>query len=224
MAVNNYGYGLGPQIKVFAGGKERNNVTLPALSSAAIYLGGFVPGITNTAAAPYGIEFGVPAFSDDALIYGFVVGMHRLGSMVPLWDDPLKAGTVTDATGYLPVKYTFSSANDDASTTSAKYEMLDIMPIVPGDILEVTLWGGSTVPVVRATTTAYGTTASTANMGVGMSVDTTYHFALTESTGAKALANLDFVTTLIDGKRPANPYRVYVQCVRKSETATAVEA
>jgi hypothetical protein len=51
-------------------------------------------------------------------------------------------------------------------------------------------------------------------MGVGLSVNTTYHFALTESTANKTLANLDFLTTLLDGKYPSHPNHVYARLIR----------
>lgn len=203
-----------PKIVRFAGGKARTSIFLPALDSSAHYLGAMVPLITGADAAPQGAEFGVPAFTDDSRPMGFVVGMKRQNGSVPLWDDELKAGTVTAATGELPVKYTFSASNDESNTTSAVKEMLEIMELVPGDIVELALWGASTVSVARGTTTAAGTTGSSANVGVGLEVNATYPFALTESTAAVALANLDFITVEVDGKKPANPNHVYAMLVR----------
>jgi hypothetical protein len=195
---------------------ERSTLKLPGLDSAEIYLGGFVPGITGAAATLDGIEFGVPAFADDNRILGFVSGFTRQGGNVPLQDDDMKAGTVTEPTGDLPLKYAFSATNDESNTTSAKLEQAVITPIFPGDILEVSLWGASTSPVPRGTTTAAGTTDSSDNMGVGLSVDTTYHFALTESSADKDLENKDFMTILVDGRKPTNPNRVYVICLRSA--------
>jgi hypothetical protein len=219
MAVNNYGFMHMPKIVRFAGGKARSAMTLPALDSASLYLGGFVPLIAGTAGAD-GIEFGVPAFADDGIIGGFIIGMHRKGSNVPLWDDELRAGTVTNATGELPVKYAFSASNDESNTTSAILEQVDIMPIMPGDILEVALFGASTASVARGTTTAAGTTTSSANIGVSMAVAGTYDFALLESGASKTTANQDFMTVEVDGKKPANPNHVYVMCTRKASSYT----
>lgn len=221
--ASNYGFRHMPRIVQYAGGvRARNTVLMPIKNSAAIYLGGFVPLITGTAAAPQGAEFGVPAFTDDALIYGFVKKFQRPLSLVPIWDDALKKGTVTDATGELPVKYTASASNDGSNATPDG-ELAEIMPILPGDILEIALWGASTISVARGTTTATGTTGSSGNFGVGMSVNTTYHFAVTESTAAKALANLDFITIMWNGKQPKDPNHVYVQCVRSGITAVVAE-
>jgi len=213
MAANNYGFMHMPEIKRNIYGcrpEERSTIKIQGLDSAAIYMGGFVPFVTGTDAAPSGAEFGIPAFADDSIIGGFVVGFSRRGSLLPIWEDTGKAGTVTDATGELPVKYAFSASNDESNTTSAKNELVEIRPIMAGDIIEVSTWGASTVAVARGTTTAAGTTTSSANIGVAMSVDTTYHFAVTESTAAKTLANLDFMTTCIDGNKPADTKRVYV--------------
>lgn len=196
--------------------EERTTIKLPALDSAAIYLGSFVPFITGTDAAPAGAEFGIPAFTDDSRVFGFVSGFTKGDSNVPIWElgSSDYQGTVTAATGELPLKYTFSSTNDESNTTSADLEQVVITPIHAGDILEVSLWGASTVAVARGTTTTAGTTTSSANIGVSMSVDTTYSFALLESSAAKNTANLDFITTEIDGQKPTNSKRVYAQCIR----------
>jgi hypothetical protein len=195
-----------PKLKLSANGRgsERNIVRLPGVDSEAIYLGAVVKRT----------EFGVAAFTDDATAFGVVVGFSRQGSSLPIWDDALKGGTVTDATGQLPAKYTFASTNDESNTTSAKCELVHVLPILPDDVWEFSVWGASTVAVDRGTTTAAGTTASSANSGVHMSVDTTYPWALTESTAAAAATNLDFITTDIGGKKPTLSHRVYVQCVR----------
>ncbi len=223
MALNNYGFMHMPKIVRYAQGSKRTTQKLPALSSAAIYMGQFVPFITGADASPAGAEFGIPVFNDDNRIFGVVVGMSRTGSLVPLIDDPLAQGAVTNATGELPVKYTFAATNDEASTTTAKHELLEILPIMPGDILEVATWGASTIAVARGTTTAAGTTTSSANIGVGMSVNTTYPWAVTESTAAKNLANLDFITVEVDGQKPLNPKHVYVMCIRNFASVVVPE-
>lgn len=217
MAVNNYGHMHTPKlVRNLYGAKTsgRTTLKLPAKDSAAIYLGGFVPFVTGADATPSGVEFGIPAFTDDSIVGGIVVNMTRKGSLLPIWEDSARAGTVTDATGELPLKYTFSATNAENNTTSAALEMVEIMPIMNGDIFEVALWGASTVSVVRGTTTAAGTTTSSDNTFVSMSVNTTYHFALLESSAAVTMANLDFVTVMVDGQKPANPKHVYVMCTR----------
>lgn len=201
---------------VFGRSLDRSYITLPALDSAALYLGGFAPLIAGSTAAPDGIEFGVPAFGDDLRIGGIIKNFHKKGSRVPIWEEDTVAGTITAETGELPLKYTFSSTNDESNTTSGDYEMVDIFPIVPGDILEVSLWGAGTTSVARGTTVAWGTTDSSANIGVGLAVDTTYHFALLESGADKDIENKDFMTIELDGEKPKNPNRVYVMCIRSA--------
>lgn len=213
MAVNNYGAIHMPEIVQYANSSARSTVTYVGLDSSAHYLGSFVPFATGSAAAPSGIEFGVPAYSDDSWIGGIVVNFIGPNGE-RLVDDSNRKGTVTDATGELPMKYTFSATNDESNTTSMDGELLEILPICSGDVLEVSLWGASTVSVDRGTTTAYGTTGSSANFGVSLAVDTTYSFALLESSAAKAIANNDFVTVAMRGSKPQKQHRVYVKCVR----------
>ena len=105
-------------------GAQRSTIKLPAKNSAALYLGAFVPLIQGTDAAPTGIEFGVPAIADDNRVGGVVVGFTRDG-VTPIQEDSKRAGTITDATGELPMKYTFASTNDQSNTTSAKLEMVE---------------------------------------------------------------------------------------------------
>jgi hypothetical protein len=223
MAVNNYGFMHMPKIVRYASGETRTTIKLPALSSAALYLGSFVPFIQGSDAAPTGAELGIPAFADDNRIFGIVVGMSKTGSLTPIWDNPDRLGTVADATGELPLKYTFASTNDEASTTSAKKELVEILPIMPGDILEVATWGGAAVAVARGTTTAAGTTTSSANIGVGMAVAVTYPWAVLESGAAKNLANTDFITVEVDGQKPLNPKHVYVMCIRNFNSMVVAE-
>lgn len=188
---------------------------MPGLDSAAIYLGGFVPIVQGTDAAPAGAEFGIPAWTDDDRVYGIATSFRRKEANFPIWKGNKKSGTIVDGTGELPLKYTFSATNDESNNQPADPgELVEILPIMPGDIIEVSLWGGSTVSVARGTTTAWGTTTSSANICVGLSIDTTYHFALTESTAAKNLANLDFMTVELDGKKPKRTNRVYVMPLR----------
>jgi len=207
-----------PQLKrnIFGVSTERSTIKLPAIDSSAIYLGSFVSMISSgTDATPAGLEFGVRAFADDDLVLGIAVGFTRKDTLLPIWEDDKRAGTVTAATGELPVKYTFASTNDNSNTTSRKDELVEILPIMPGDVLEIALWGASTVSVARGTTTASGTTTSSDNINVGIAVNTTYPFSLLESGAVvSSLANVDFITTSIDGHLPSNPNHVYAMCMR----------
>ncbi len=204
---------------------DRTTVRVPAIDSSSIYMGGFVKTIYGTQAAPDGAEFGVGAWVDDARVFGFVVGFFRKGSTVPIWDEDssLYQGTITNETGELPLKYTFSSTNDEGNTTSAKLEECEIMPVSNSDILSVALWGASTVAVARATTTAAGTTNSSDNLHVGLAVDTTYHYALLESGADVDLDDCDFLTTCIDGEKPRNSKRVFAYCMRSNQSVEIVE-
>lgn len=216
--ANNYGVMHMPEIKRnLYGLTQRTTIKLPVEDSTALYLGQFVA--MND--ATNGKEFGVTTLADDDFIFGFVVGFTRLDSATPIQDDENRAGTVTDATGEIPMKYTFNAANDEGNTTSAKLELAEIMPIHNGDIIEVSLWGASTASVARGTATPAGTTASSDNIGVSMSVNTTYPFALTESSAAVAQANLDFMTVSLDGHKPNESHRVYVMPIRAFSGFTA---
>jgi len=204
-----------PVIRHFAGGSTRSTVARPAVDSTALYMGEFVSHIVGSTAAPDGTEFGAVAFADDSFVYGFATGFSRLATSLPIQDDEMRQGTVTDTTGEYPMKYTFSSTNDESNTTSAKLELVHIMPILPGDILEVSLWGASAVSVDRGTTTAAGTTTSSDNEGVGLAIDTaSAPFALLESSADVDLDDCDFVTTTINGRKPRRSHRVFVQMIR----------
>lgn len=213
---NNYGSPHMPKLVRTAVGRPQDRTTQKyiAKDSAAIYLGGFVPLWAGSDSAPQGLSFGVPAFTDDYIIGGVVVGFSKLNHNVPIQDDSGYAGTVTNATGQLPMKYTFGASNDQENTTAATLECIEVLPVLAGDVWEVSLWGGSTSPANRGTTVAYGTTDSTANFGTGLSVAATYDFALLESGGDEDLENKDFYTVLLDGNQPTLPFRVYVAPLR----------
>jgi len=181
--------------------------------------------ITGTAAAPDGVEFGVGAWADDRRILGYAIGFFQKGGTVPIWDvdSNLRKGTVTNETGELPLKYTFSATNDESNTTSADLEEVELVPISNSDILSIALWGASTVAVARGTTTAAGTTDSSDNHHVGLAVDTTYHYALLESSADKDLPDKDFITTSIDGNKPINSKRVFAYCMRSNASVEIAE-
>lgn len=211
--ANNYGTPHMPKlIKTYDGTavSDRTSIAYPILDSAALYIGQFVSIGDRT----NGAEFGIGALADDGLIYGFVEKFTRKGSETPIQDDPDKAGTVTDATSVIPMKYTASSTNDESNTTSAKGELVHIVPLVQGDILEVSLFNDAgTAAVNRGTTTAAGTTDSSANFGVSMPVELDAPFALREAGATKAHADNDFMVVKPGFQEPAELHRVYVQLI-----------
>lgn len=219
MSLNPYGYRHMPQIvkNLYGKASERSTINITVEDSTTLALGQFVA--LND--ATNGKEFGITTLADDDFVFGFVSGFARQGSSLPIWEDGDRAGTVTDPTGEIPLKYAFSATNDGGNTTSADLEQAIITPIQKGDVLEVALWGGAAVSVARGTTTAEGTTGSSANMGVSMSLATSYPWALLESTAAVAQANLDAMTIHLDGKQPSDPNHVYVIFTRSFDSAAA---
>jgi len=220
MATNNFGSPLMPKIKVSLLGnrpEERSTIKFVGLDSSAFYMGQFVDLVAGSAAAPTGAEFGVTPHAAGKPIFGFVVGITPANANFPIWEFAGAAGTVTasvvSAGGtLLPVKYTFASTNDESNTTAMKGEMVEIMPLAPLDVLEVALFaeGSTHAAVNRGTTTAWGTTTSSANFGVGMlTAATEAPMCLLEASAAKNLATLDFITVDINGKKPSNPTHVY---------------
>lgn len=217
-----YGISTIPRLVRAAQGtaNERTTNIYYVKDSQTLFLGNFVELVRGTSGAPLGAEFGIRGYEASKPIYGVVVKItHSRSSTLPIQDDPARSGTLTDAVllgSYVePLTYAFTSTNDESHTTSAKLETVEVMPIQPNDIWEVSLVNsGGTAYVNRGTTTAAGTTGSSDNMGVGLSVNTTLPYALTESSAANALIGLDFMTTLLDGKKPPLPYRVYVQALR----------
>lgn len=214
------------------GGENRTTVAAPGTSSATLTLGGFVPDLDGTAVAPTGLEGGFKAFADDDLIGYFIVDIVTADGLSVFDENAVnKKGTVTAATAVLPAKYTFSATNDQLSGDSADLELVIAKPIYTGDILEVSLFNDAgTATVARGTTTAYGTTGSSAHIGVGMAVNVTAQVGLTESTAAVDFADLDFrvvgTPQVRRGSRSVNLYpdrtdRVYVTPIRASWNATA---
>lgn len=205
-----------PIIKDNVLGLTTNRLTLriPAKNSAALYLGSFVSDATDSGTVGTAVAGGVKAFSGaNDLILGFVSGFTRNGT-VPIQDDSKYKGTITNATGELPMKYTFTS-NNDVTNSTPDMEMVEITPIWDGDVLEVALWGGSTTSVAR------GTTTNSDKLGASFPVNTTYTFALTESSVVAAgstMTAVQFREVLIAGQQPVNPNHVYVRCIRSSLT------
>lgn len=184
-------------------GTNRATQKYVALGSATIYIGSFVALVEGTLASPTGVTGSVQPVTDDDFVLGFVTNICKKDSNVPIWEDTGYAGTFTAATGDLPPKYAFHASN-----VGTYDEMVEVMPIFPEDTLEVALWGGSTAAVARGTTTGSGT------MGYGMSINTTYTFALLESTSSTTLTNLDFVVVAPNKKQPVSSKKVYAQCHR----------
>lgn len=216
---NNFGFANMPKIIEYAGGKRRA-ITMTAKSSSVHWMGGFV-GIISGAEA--GVEFGVNTYTDDYYVYGLTTGIFAANGM-PIQEFANRNGTITNATSFAPLKYTFAATNDEASTTSAKLEYLEVMPILPGDILEVVLSNDAgTAVAARGTTTVAGTTTSTANFGVCLEVNSSAPFTLKESTGVLASANMDFITVSDRRWHPLNPNAVYVQVIRSALTINAAD-
>jgi hypothetical protein len=204
--ASNYGSPSVPKLlRSLVGSVNRSSQLLPAVDSESIFLGSFVS-LT---------EFGVRAWQAGDYVYGFVQGMRKKNGNFPLFDDSSALGTVTNATTFAPVKYTFTATNDDSTGATAKRELLDIMPILPGDILSVTLSNNAgTAAVNRGTTVAFGTTKSSANIGVFLPIEPDAPFALTESASETASANTQFQTVRLDDNYPEEPTRVFVHCVK----------
>lgn len=215
--ATNYGFPYMPSIVRTLGGddgSDRTTIDIPIKNSTTMYLGQFVSDVQGTQASPTGPEFGAPGYTAHNALIGFVVGFRRRNGILPIIDDSAAAGTITAATGNLPYTYASASTNDESNTTSAILEVAMIMPILNSDILRIPLWGASTAPVTRGTTTAAGTTGSSDNIGIGLSVNATYPFSLLESGASKSLTSQDFETIAIDGMKPRNPYFVYVRPLR----------
>lgn len=212
------------------GGDARTTLIVPGTDSATVTLGGILPLLDGTGVAPTGFEGGVGAFADDDLIGGYIVDVRSANGMSVF--DPNntgKEGTVTDATSVIPAKYTFAASNDQVNTTP-KLEYIVFTPIFTGDILEMSLFNDAgTATVDRGTTTAKGTTGSSAHIGVGMSVNVTAQVGLTESTAAVDFANLDFFTVPSPSEglgqnlslTPERSDRVYVSVIRSAWNAIA---
>jgi len=230
MAANDYGIYEVPNLVKSMGVPygERATLTVVAKSSTTVYWGQFVAIMNGTQAAPTGIEFGTTSATAGKPIFGVVVGIHKTaGSSYSLADDATRSGTYTAATTitsstsgnrYIPWKYQFAATNDEASTTSAIKEVMEVLPIYSGDIFEISLVNsGGTSFINRGTTTAAGTTGSSDNLHIGFSINSTLPFALTESSAAKALAGLDFISIDVDGRKPSVPYHVFAQALIAQE-------
>jgi hypothetical protein len=159
--ANNFSNPHQPRVVKSLGGRslDRSTIKLPMANSAALYMGAFVPIVKGTDAAPVGVQYGVEAFADDGIIGYIVVGFSPADGDVSLLEAsmaPVKRGTITDQTGELPAKYTAASTNDQSNGTSMIGECAVLYPIFNDDIIEVALWGASTISVARGTTTAFG--------------------------------------------------------------------
>ncbi len=217
--ADNYGAPNLPSIKrTFLGGRaeERTAITMVGKSSTKFFLGEFVPFGAGTIAAPTIPQYAVDNYQAKQFTGYFVTGFYKSNNTsLPIQDDPSRSGTLTDATAVAPMAYTFPANNDDDAGTSAVRELVELMPIFAGDILEVSLSNDAgTAMVARGTTTAFGSSGSSANMGVGLAVEADAPFALQESSASTTLADLDFVTTRIDDRYPALTNRVYVTPIR----------
>lgn len=207
----NYGGGLQPRL---LNEPERATQSFVGKSSSAIYVGGIVPFTQGTTAAPDGIEYGVPAFAAGDYQFGIVQKVTRQGSDLPIQDDPMYAGTITNGTATAPMKYTFSATNDRGSSSTPKNELLHIQPIKNGDVVEMLLGDGSGNIVARGTTVAEGSADSSANFGIGLDQDINYPWMLIEQSGDKDLDGKEWYTVSISGRAPTNRNKVYVTPIR----------
>jgi len=208
--MSNYGpMHLPSLVKAVGKGAERGTEDWIAENSAAVYLGSFVSMITALTPAT-GATNSLQTFADDNRVYGYVVGFHKKDSNLPIWEESSYSGTVTNATGELPVLYTFASTNSDSGGPA---EMITVVPVTPDDILEVALWGASAISVARGTTTGSGTP------GYAMSINTTYAFSLLESTSSTTFTNLDAIVVAIRGRQPRNSHHAYVKFQRTQSSA-----
>lgn len=205
---------------------DRGYERIVAVDSSTFTIGQFVTLLDGTAVAPTPVEYGVKAFADDDLI-GYIVTnfYYPVGNgMRSILDDngADAAGTFTNETAFSPAKYQFAATNDDSNGDSAVRELVELMPICTGDVLEVVLTNdGGTATVDRATTDDFGDTGSSANIGVGLAINTTAPFGLTESTASTTLDNLDFITTRVEDRYPERSDAVYVRLLRSGFNATA---
>lgn len=200
----NYGPKNMPKLVYSASGKasERTTHKIAAIDSSAIYLGSFVS-ITDSASAS--VAYGCRPFTAADAVYGVAVGFYKQGGEVPVIDQPNQKGTITNATGIFPMKYTFSASNDRSNATP-DMELVEILPVMPGDIWEISL-------VDNAGTAAgtRGTTTGSDVEGYALGINTTSPFALNETTSSLTMTGLNFVTTNLNGYLPSRTDRVYVQ-------------
>ena len=222
VATTNYGIGITPTIVENIIGmrlNDRSTLKIPMKSSASLFYGQFVTYIAGSAAAPAGSEFGIVGYTASKPILGIIKGFERINTNFPIQDDKLAQGTVTNAVLIGSTlgswKYTAAATNDESNTVNAILECAIVQPIMPGDILEVPLVNNAgTAFVARGTTITPGTTGSSDNIGVGLSVNTTLPYALTESSASKLLIGLDFQTVSLAGNKPRNSFTVYVKALR----------
>lgn len=195
---------------------SRGTYGMVAIDSSAIYEGSFV---SNMDALGTALAEGVRAFADDDLIVGVAQYFTKYGSSLPIKSAADGgAGSITNPTGILPMKYTFASTNGRADA-ARKLELVQILPVLPGDIWEVTLLNDAGTATVNR-----GTTVGSDLEGYAMSINTTSPFGLQESTASLTTANLDAVIVSLNGRFPERTDRVYVQFLRLVATATLAES
>ena len=210
---NNVHKNMAKIVKFAHGDTTREIERYTIVDSAAIYLGSLVTFITGTIASPTGSEYGVVPFTDDRPIFGIAVGFNKYGSSLSIFNDSNVAGTITNATSILPAKYTASASNDKSNST--RYlEQVQVLPIMPGDVLEMVLLADAGTSTVNRAAVTAGSDMS----GMGFSVNATSPFGLTESTASTTLTNLDFISVEIKGEVPRRPDAVYAECIRKAVT------
>jgi len=214
---NNYGHPNTPDLKQAVDGKGdcRTRWKWVAIDSSAIFVGEFV----GTMSAPTtGVALGVQAWADNTLIRGYVEGFTRANSARPIAEDPDAAGTVTDATAVVPMKYTFG-ATQDRGNAAGVLERVAIVPILPGDILEVTLMNDA-----GTATADRGTTTGSDLEGYCLGVEAGAPYGAQESSSSTTATGLDFQIVTIDGTFPRRSDRVYVQSINQGNAIDVAQA
>ncbi len=202
---------------------ERTRRKVVAKSSTTFSIGEFVQAADGTIAAPTLNEGGQDKYAvgqfTGYIVTGFFSGKN---ADLPITDDGDRQGTLIQSTDVKPYGYTFAADNDDLAGDSAKRELVELLPVYAGDVIEVSLFADDGLSTVsRGTTTAFGTTGSSANMHVGLAVEVDAPMGAQESSASTTLTGLDLFTVRVDDKYPDREDRVYVQLLRP---ATAIAA
>ncbi len=213
--TNNFGAINAPTLvySPFGDAGKRGTLGVVAINSSAIYEGSFV---SIMDAIGTSLAEGCRAMADDDFILGVAQSFSKPGSSLPIkTSEDGGAGSITAPTGIYPLKYTFAASNGRADA-ARKLEMVNVLPILPLDIWEVTL-------TVAAGTSlgVRGTTTGSDLEGYTLAVNANTPFTLDETSATLTPDNMDAIIVSLNGKFPANPNRVYVQFLRAQCNVTA---
>lgn len=200
----------------FGDAARRGTYSMVGIDSTAPFEGSV---ISNTDAIGTSVQYGVRNFADDDLPYGIVKAFKKFGSSLPIKGNNFEtvAGVVTNATAFAPMKYTFSATND-RSNANPSLELIEFLPILPGDVWEMSLVNDAGTATVNR-----GTTSGSDVEGGALAINTTATFGLTESTVSTTLANLDAQIITWNGKFPDRADRVFVQFIRLRTTVNVAD-